>query len=293
MRRLVSAVLSACAVSGLMTAQALASDTCSISVVQDYAAPLAAMPPLPPLAAGRTTLPFGPGHVTLIYRPGQQVALPGTEQGVGFILVTAPGRERAARPDWLVSTRMVKVSEAGRTERVLQTRRARVGELAPHAPIRLGLGASGEPGFYRVEIVFRNRAGRLIGRFGGYKRVLVGNLDVRFSLERTAVHPGETIEPRLENIGAAFLSFGLGTRIEVLQGGTWAPSPFGNVPPVPANGYVNVEPGEAASCWRQTIPTGAAPGTYRASLHFSYVVRTGREPVGSGETRYAEFEIVP
>jgi hypothetical protein len=294
---LIPAVLAACAGSGVVAASAAAvDDPCTTSVVQDYAAPLAAMPPLPSLAVGRTTLPFGPRGLTLIYRPGQQVTLPGSEQGVGFTLAAAAARKRAARPGWLVITRMVKVSEAGRTERLIETRHARINQLTPHSPTRLGLSgpaSSGEPGFYRFEIVFRNRAGNLIARFGGYKRVLVGNLDVRFSLEKTAVHSEETLEPRLENIGAAFLTFGLGTQIEVLQGANWTLAPFGNAPPVPANGYGFIGPGEAASCWRQTIPAGASPGAYRASLHFSYQVRTGREPMGSAETRYAEFEIVP
>ena len=289
-RMLVPAVLAACAMFGAVTAPAAAADFCSYSVVHDYAAPLAAMPPL---AAGRTTLPFGPRELTLIHRPARQITLSGTEEGVGFILVAGAGRKRAARPGWLVSTRLVKVSESGHTERVLQTHRARVEKLAPHARVRMGLGLSGVPGFYRAEIVFSNHAGKLIGRFGEYIRILAGNLDVRFSLDRTAVHPGETIDPQLENIGAASLSIDLGARIEVLQAGSWAPAPFGNGPvPVPAR-YVVIGPGVAASCWPQTIPAGASPGTYRVNLHFSYQIRTGRLPIGSAETRYAEFEIVP
>lgn len=264
-----------------------AADFCTKSTVYDYAAPLAAMPPLPPLKAGKTTLPFGPRGLALTYRPAGAVVLPGAES-VGFALSAEPGR-RAARPGWLVSATMSRVSKAGSTQRLLETRRARVERVAPGAPVHLKLGLSGEPGNYRVEIVFRDRSGKRIGRFGEYIRILAGDLDVLFSVPRAIAHPGETIEPRLENRGAAYLSFGLGAPIEVLDGGSWVPAPFGNGP-VPAIG-LTIGPGEATACWQRTIPADASPGTYRVSLSFSYRVRTGRLPIGSSETRYAEFRI--
>ncbi len=272
-------MLAACATFCTLTAApAAGAGPCSDAVVHDYAAPLAAMPPLTPLAAGRTTLPFGPRGLTLIHRPARQVALVGTEEGVGFVLTTAAARKRPVRPGWLVSTRMVKVSEAGSTERVIETHRARVEKLAPHRPLRLGLGVSGEPGFYRVEIVFRNRAGKLLGRFGEYRSILAGSLDVRFSLDTTAVHPGETIDPRLENIGAAYLSFGLGARIEVLQAGGWAlrrsetaPCPrsescWGQAKPPPAGGRRSPPaPPPAPTGPASTSPTSCAPAACQSA----------------------------
>jgi hypothetical protein len=279
----------ALAVAALSPGERAAAGFCTESTVYDYAAPLAAMPPVPPLTAGRTALPFGPSGLALTYRPAGNVVLPGAES-VGFALSTNAGR-KAARPGWLVSVRLAKVSETGTTQQVLQTRRAQVGKLAPHSPVRLNLGLSGEPGYYRVEIVFRDRSGKRIGRFGEYIRILAGNLDVRLSLDKSVAHPGETIEPRLENYGAADLSFGLGAPIEVQEGGSWVRAPFGNGP-VPMLGLV-IGPGQATSCWQRAIPADASPGTYRVSLSFSYQLRTGRLPIGSGETRTVEFKIVP
>lgn len=286
------AALLACAVAALAaTPTASAAGSCQTSVVDDYAAPLAALPRLPQLPAGRTTLPFRPHGVVVTHRPPEKVLLIGSEAGDGFVLSAVPGRRRAAHPGWLVSSRLALVSATGATERVLETNRARVDKLVAHSPVRLGLHAPGEPGYYRAEIVFRNRSRERIARYGDYFRVLAGDLDVRFVLDRTALHPGETIDPRLENVGGAYLTFGLGAPIEVMQGGAWAPAPFGNGP-VPAIAMV-IGPGVASSCWQTTIPPDAAPGGYRVGLHFSYQTRTGRLPIGSAETRYAEFTVSP
>ncbi len=135
--------------------------------------------------------------------------------------------------------------------------------------VNLPLSFPGEPGIYRLEVVFRDGSGKRIGRFGEYVRVLHPHLDARLSLNGTAFRPDETVDPRLENYGAALLSFGfLGAYYEYFDGSTWMESSFGNGP-VLAIGLA-AGPGESAACWDTKIPPGTPAGLYRFNLRVDY-----------------------
>src|SRR5262249_28281488 len=139
----------ACAIFALLPASPAAATECRVSTVNDYAAPLAALPPVTPLVNGRMRLPFGPRGVVLGYRSFGDLLIPGTEGGPGLSLVTGSKIKRALHPGWRVASKLVQVSAAGDVERVVDTRRARVEKLAPRTPVRLGLYLPQlSPGFY-------------------------------------------------------------------------------------------------------------------------------------------------
>jgi len=174
---------------------------------------------------------------------------------------------------------------------VLARRIAHVVRLRSHGHRRFWFRLPGKPSLYRFEIEFRNRAGKRIGRFGRYLRVMRPRRDARLTLKATSFQPGETVSPRLENFGTESLLYGLGYSIESYDGATWSRSAIDRPRPVPLIG-LRTGPGEAASCWDFTIPPDARPGLHR----FVWSGRASRETIpghNGGLKLTADFQVLP
>jgi hypothetical protein len=267
----------------------MAAGFCETGVVRDYLKPLQEMPALHEVPA-TNNLPFGPTGVFLGERAiGPIVAGSST---VGFSLSFGSRTLKPSpRLDWTVVARLVRVARGERARRALARRREHVVRLGSRGRRRFSFRLPGRPSLYRFEIEFRNRAGRRLGRFGRYLRVLRPRRDARLTLERTSFQPGDTVSPRLENYGTESLLYGLEYAIESYDGATWARAPFDRPRPVPLIG-LRTGPGEAASCWSFTIPSDAPPGRYR----FAWSGRTSRETIPSHNGRLrlsAEFWVLP
>jgi hypothetical protein len=285
--------LAAVALVGLAAAPATAGPApsggiCTMGMVYDYEAALGGMPPLRTLPADND-LPFGPPGLFLDSRyPPRDIRLPGDEM-LGFRFTAKPREVKPSYPllDWRVTARLTRVNRRGVVREVLAEVPRRVSRMRRSIPFPLEL--EGEPGFYRLEIVFRE-GGRRIGRFGQYVRVLSPSVDVRLGLNGTTFRPGDTVIPRLENYGAANLGFGLlGAGFQIEKSGAWAPA-WGSGP-APAIG-LGAGPGESAECWSRKLPADAQPGRYRFNLQVDHVLEE-RGPAAGEQTYSAEFTVLP
>jgi len=286
MRRWVSTVV-ALGLVVLAATPAQAAD-CRIGTAVDYAAPLAQLPTLPQLPEEKgNDLPFGPPGLVLDHYRVDDAYLPGIESAGYRLRSTA---KRARRVNWVVTMKILNVDSEGKSGALLNLDRERIGRIAPREKFGFRVYLTSAPGLYRTQIVFRNRRGKLLGRFGEYFRILAGQYQAALVIDDPILSPGEVLDPRLDN-GAARLQFGLGAPIERLEADQWVPAPFGNGP-VPELALF-LEPGASARCWPTTIPTDASPGHYRVGLSLTYQTRTGRSPLGGSASPTVEFEIVP
>jgi hypothetical protein len=198
--------------------------------------------------------------------------------------------------NWLVEAQLARVDRRGRTTQSLgkiikQVSRLRSTDDRPSGDLDLSFRVS-KPALYRVEITFTDQAGKRLGRYGKYFRVLRPSLDARLVLNGAEFRPGETVSAHLENYGTDSLYYGLGRTIERYDGSSWTVAPESSQGVVLAIG-LSSGPGESASCWSFNIPPNEPPGRYRfvwsgEALHGSFLrlhrIRLRLEP---------EFQIPP
>jgi hypothetical protein len=155
-------------------------------VVRDYLAPLARMPRLRTPPAGGI-LPFAPDKVHLTVSP--ELAVGNRELGYSL---SSDGR-RAFHPRGVVTATLAKVDWRGRLVRIVGSVRRRVttisSDTSPHADFEIDAGE----GVYRLTVSFRSLAGRKLGSFASYSRVVKPTSVGRLGLYSTSVHPGETV----------------------------------------------------------------------------------------------------
>lgn len=249
---------------------------CERGIVRDYAKPLERMPALRPPPKGG--LPFGPRGIALGLRDQRrsQLMLPGRKRfGYAVFHSRFLGAKGPIKVNWIITAKLIRVDFRGRVIRPLRWARQHATWLTAKRQSRLPLVFPGKPGFYRIQIVFRNGAGKRIGGFGQYVRILRPNLDVRLTLNKTSYRPGDVVIPQLKNYGTLSPgTFGLGGTLERHDGSTWRP--VNDIGPTPFIG-LGIGPGESASCWEAKIPEDAAPGLYR------FTSRVGNEVLASPE----------
>src|SRR5689334_1290660 len=152
------------------TAQA---DFCQTGTVRDYEKPLKRLPavPAPPFDDRLNFAPAGTYLSRFTYGPLQ--VGPGKR---GFDLSYSPyeGSPPSRRLDWQVTSRLFTVNRSGARIGRPRTIEKYVKRLRPEGEGNLGFAfeVPGNPALYRLEIVFENKAGRRLGRFGENFRVL-------------------------------------------------------------------------------------------------------------------------
>lgn len=266
-------------------AQADAETLCQRGVVHDYEKSLKRLPSLRS-APSSEHLPFAPRNL-FFYRVGHgPLLMGGGEVGYSLYLESArhPGGQAAG---WLVTAKLAEVDHQGRNVAKSRWRRLRIAN-SPFSQ-RLAFRVSREPALYRLEIVFRNRSGKKLARYGEYFRVLESEIDANLVLPTTVFRPGELVVPRLVNRGTEPLFYGLHYTIESFDGTQWVTAKITPTGPVLAIG-ISSGPGEWASCWQFRIPPDAAPGLYRFVWSGS-AGRNGRLNGRNPFTLSAEFEI--
>jgi hypothetical protein len=270
-------------------ASAAGAGFCETGVVRNYMKPLEAMPRLPEVPS-TNELPFGPAGLFLSERAVGPIVSGSSLAGFALSF-GSPALTPSPRLDWTVAARLVRVARRERARRTIARRIALVKRIGSHGIRRFSFRLPARPSLYRLEIEFRNRAARRIGRFGRYVRVLRPRRDARLILKTTSYRPGEAVSPVLENRGTESLLYGLAYSIESYDGAGWARSPIDRPRPVPLIG-LRTGPGETASCWSFTIPLDAPPGLYR----FAWSGMTSRETIPARNGRLelnAEFQVVP
>lgn len=270
-------------------------DFCETSKVRDYEKPLRGLPrvPAPPFD---DRLDFAPARTFIgRFSPGPLQVGSGKR---GFTLNFSPdpaNPQPSRQLNWRITASLVPLDRSGDPTGKPRKIERHVRRLRPDGEKYGGLDFSfavpGKPALYRVELVFENKAGQRLARFGENFRVLRPSLDLDFFLNGTSFRRGETVQAWLVNRGVAALFFGLGKRIDYWDGTTWTVPPV-KFPggPIPAIG-IGIGPGVKTTCWSTTIPADAVAGTYRFVKDVEYSTSAPFGPSGNSLDLIAEFTV--
>jgi len=224
---------------------------CKSTTLHDYLTPLKRLPKLRELPFRRVREPrFRGVHIGAA---GPSLAVNGGKAGYQLQWDT--------NPRWDITVTFARVDGNGEVVQRIGQRHLRLGELAPALITEPGFALPGKPAIYRTTLAIRSSTGRKLAEFGNYYRVIRPTVHVRLVPDATVYRPGTTLFARIENPGAAFVLFGDGYAIEVLEGDSWMELPDPLVTPLSF-----VAPGTTGShCITFPIPTSMPTGRYRAA----------------------------
>ena len=153
-------------------------------------------------------LPFGPTGLSLAGRD-QSSLMPPAEADIGFTFFrerNASAEARHKRFNWLVTAKLARLNTDGQVS-ALGWRQKHLTSLGTGRKVPFRLPFPGELGLYRLEIVFRDSAGKRLGRFGEYFRLLHPAKPNRLlTLNGDSFLPGETVVARAEERGGGWLA---------------------------------------------------------------------------------------
>jgi hypothetical protein len=264
-------------------AAAPATPSCESRQAVDYAAPLARMPGAHPLPEGE--LPFGPRNFSVATLGWSHVALVGSSFGYSFSGKHEP--YRVLDLGWRTTATAWAVDPDGRVRRKLGSRQWKVDKVKELSKLQLSFPAE-RPGFVRVDVRIASLAGRRLGSYRDYFRVLARTEDTAIAIDRGSVHPGEAIVAQVENRGAGHIS-GRAAPLEVerFAGGAWEVVPQPPTPESVASFGLFLGPGEASRCHAYVVPADAPPGRYRLATTIR-VANSGRH-----RSLTRAFEVIP
>ena len=289
------ATLAASTVAGLggspQTSQAVtyepAPPFCEGAVVHDYLMPLKRMPRLhSPPSTGR--LGFASERLRLRPLPSLLVG----EGKVGYEL-TLFERGSPVHLGWDVTATLVQVDWRGRVKEVVTRSRRHLATVSRRrgGGVRFPVGEA--PAVYRLTVVFRTEAGRKLGGYGFYFRVVSPTQNARLSLNTDSYRPGNMVFGRIENFGTASVLYGAPYAIERQEGSAWTEAPESPRGPWILIGYIT-GPGLAAEhCSGFWVPPGMPLGRYRMVKELSFMTRLPIEGRPPSTPVAAEFDIVP
>jgi len=262
---------------------------CVPAVLRDYEAPLDALPKVrEPPRSGR--LPFGPARLRFGPVAGQSEAdaLVTEAEGLEFRFSVSGAKLGPKDLDWDVTSRLTRVDRAG--DELLRPRLKveHLGRLAVGRSYEIGFGRAGSHGLYRYDLVFRDPAGHLLGRYHRYYVVVSPNWNTQLVLNGTSFRSGDGVSAQIQNPGPYRLDYGLSFSIDRKEGDQWVGVPlatlFGEHFAFILIG-LSLGPGEADGCSAGfTVPERMEPGLYR-------IVKT--VSTGGLTTLGAEFTIEP
>jgi hypothetical protein len=284
----VAALILACAApaAGAVTYETAPAAFCRATVLRDYLAPLDRLPkPHSPGPSGR--IGFGPPNIRIQPLPSLLVG-GGT---IGYKLFLSRGAH-AQHPNWTVITKLARVNWRGRIAETHNYARRHVTTISRS----LGAGVEFQVNRYAfpylLTVVFRNQAGKDLGEYGFYFRVVNVTAAARFGLSAPSYRPGGTVFARIENLGSSPVSYGAPYAIERLDGAAWVKAPESPGGPWILPLYSTAGGMAENGCSSFWIPPTMPPGRYRISKDAQFPALRGP---GSDEPRLltGEFDITP
>lgn len=247
-----------------------ASSFCGSPIVRDYEGPLRDLPDAEPLPS---MLPFGPSglrtswFVTLkpaIAATSVADPLPGKELRylgdlTGFPLRNDSDLEMTL--NWKIRMSISRVGVDGEPSSLISERTTDVGALRPRESFWV-LDFLREMGTVRIDLLFFDAEGDLLGGYFEYARVVPFRPRARLRLSRHAMPPGGKFALRVENLGTTEVNYGLPYRLQVYKDDRWQQAPQRENFFAPRHG---LRPGRASHCQHVRISKQAEPGLYRIS----------------------------
>jgi hypothetical protein len=232
---------------------------CTDKTVRDYRSPFRRMRTLrevPELGH----LPFAPRGVLIrVLDDGLRVG-PGA---IGFALIdNAIDQDRLL--NWRITARLVRVDGRGRSGGLLKTRVWSLGTVDLHGEKgRLRLPVSGHPAFYRMDVIFRNSTGKILGSYAAYFRVVKPNVDIKLALNDQVLEQGQVPNARVENLGTESVAPDSRISLEQFDGQGWHPITSYLTPGLRPGLRTVLPAGQAARCVEIRVPNEQGAGLYR------------------------------
>lgn len=261
---------------------------CNRTVVRDYLARVPKHPPTEPKRDGR--LHFGPSSIRIKALP--QLLVGGGE--VGYQLHLRPGA-KAAHPRWKIRTTLARVHLRKRLNVFVDATQRQLKTIGRTRGAGISFEVPDEPAYYLLNARFTNLAGRVLGSYRFYFRVVPVTTRARLVLNASAFARGSTVFGQIENLGTASISYGAGARIERFDGVSWIRPPELPPQPVPAILYL-AHAGAASRCFAFDVPPSLAPGRYRMVKEVDFFTLSPTTPSLRGREVVpltAEFDVVP
>jgi hypothetical protein len=180
--------------------------------------------------------------------------------------------------EWQVRARLRALDEAGNVVGTVDRGRLWIKRVKGAGGIKMYLQPPRAPGFYRYDIRFSDRRGRLLGAYSEYLKVVLPIWAPALATDYGVYRPGGLVLSRVENHGTESVLLGEDFRLQRLRGGEWA-----GVPGVAGGGWLlwlgSAEAGATGRCSALKLPQDIAPGEYRI------VKEVGRSPAWPREGR--------
>ena len=272
---------------------------CTGEVLVDYEGPLRGLPAVRELPrSGR--LPFGPTRLAVRSVVGWDIKLAEGSlavegQPVRHNLRLTGWEAGSKYLGWEIESRLVEVDRKGRDIGLAKRRVDWIRRIHTRVPRAVGFGRSPEAGLYRYDLIFRNRAGGVLGHFHRHYVIAVADGEVELALKSNVVRPGDEVLAQMRNHGPHRLHHGVGFRIDRNEGGVWAPidneAVFGYKLGFILIGLI-LPPLTSERCASHfEVPDGMTPGLYRVVKHVNVYEEPGGER--SQVAVEAEFTVLP
>ncbi|HEX4670515.1 MAG TPA: immunoglobulin-like domain-containing protein [Solirubrobacterales bacterium] len=271
---------------GVVAYETAPASFCRPTVLRDYLAPLDRLPKLhSPGPSGR--LGFGPRSIRIQALPSLLVG-GGT---IGYKLFLSKGAP-AQHPDWTVVTTLERVNWRGRPAETHNHARRHVITISKSHGAGEEFQVNRYAFPYLLTVIFRNQAGKQLGEYGFYFRVVDATANARFGLSAPSYRPGSTVFARIENFGSSPTTYGAPYAIERLESATWIKAPESPKGPWIRPLYRTAAGMTEKECHSFWIPPTMPAGRYRISKEAEFPALRGP---GSDEPRLVsgEFDITP
>jgi hypothetical protein len=280
----VAIVAGSTSVQGTASAQA-EDEFCAGGIVHDYARPLKRLPKGHTLPVfGR--LPFGPDWLRVekyplsastMYRDPYfgHVLLSGASK-FGYVLREQGSASESVDLGWVVTARMFGMSRSGVLGREIVRKRFRIGRVGRGLWRKLTLNALRRPGLYRFDIGFKDRVGRMLGKFQENLRVVRRRYKARLVVSDSVLYRGESADMRIDNIGTRSITFeegfSVGFTLQRFDGLGWVevPLPIVNGWRIESDriaGFPNLYSGVPAGWSTTCVGSIQIPSEFRAGLY--------------------------
>ena len=190
--------------------------------------------------------------------------------------------------DWTVTAQLSTVDRRGELLEQVDSDRLSIGRLdAAHQPNIEVEPPPDRRGFFRYDMQIANAAGRVLGSYGAYFKVVAPSWRPKLQLSRDTVYPGEQLRIRLASFGSETVAYAEPFGVMRFEDGRWALAP--DLTPDRWLKWLGfISPGLTGRCNRLVLPSGTPPGRYRVVK----VVGTQLWPEGRRTRVVADFHVI-
>lgn len=232
---------------------------CKSRLYRDYESPLESLPAVAEIPRSGI-LSFAPAGIRL-GRISLRQNRPRIIVGSGSFGYEM-GSSVSTMANWNVISKLSRISSTGLTTSTVAEVSGFVGQVTNRAILDFVLKTPGKPGMYRYDISFSDQAGKPLGAFASYFRVVPANLNVLLSIQKRNLHPGEIVNFRVQNRGTEELEYTTLFRIQRRVKSDWVTTSLnGYRLPFPPTRLLSA--GEVGQCESVRLPKNLPAGRYR------------------------------